>query len=308
MELTQLKYFRAVSRHEHFTRAAEELHIAQPSLSKAISNLEEELGVALFDRDKRSVHLNGYGQAFLRRAERILAELDEAVTEIRDMKAGAAGGIHIASAFLLDTPGQLADFVGKFYFDHPNIHVHVFYQDTSSMADMLKSRRVDFALATGRFNVPGVEEKELLSYRLGLVVSRDHELARRKSVRLGELTEYPFLSNNSSPNLHDSIYEICAKAGFRPKIAFECDNSDLIGEAVSRGMGISFVTEHRYQFNQQQVRPEHPWTKKLLFIPVEDEFCLRTIYIAYLRDRYQTAAARVFLSELMDYVARYREG
>ena len=128
MELTQLKYFRAVCKHEHFTRAAEELHIAQPSLSKAISNLEAELGVALFDRDNRSVHLNGYGQAFLRRAERVLAEMDEAVTEIQDMKSGEAGRIQIASAFLLDTPGQLAEFVGKFYFDHPRIHVHVFYQ------------------------------------------------------------------------------------------------------------------------------------------------------------------------------------
>lgn len=302
MELTQLKYFRAVSKHEHFTRAAEELHIAQPSLSKAIANLEAELGVALFDRDNRSVHLNGYGQAFLRRAEHILAEMDEAVTEIQDMRSGEAGRIQIASAFLLDTPGQLAEFVGKFYFDHPSIHIHVFYQEVPAMADMLKARRVDFALATGRLGIPGVEEKELFSYRLGLVVNREHELAGRKSVRLEEVAEYPFLSNNSSPNLHDSIYEICGKAGFRPKIAFECDNSDIIGEAISRGMGISFVTEHRYHFNQKQMQPDKPWTGNLVFVPVEDDFCLRTIYIAYLRDRYQTAAARRFLAELLDFV------
>ena len=79
LELYQLRYFKTIAETEHFTRAAEVLHVAQPSLSKAISNLEAELGVQLFDRGKRSVYLNDYGRAFLRRVEHILTELEEAI-------------------------------------------------------------------------------------------------------------------------------------------------------------------------------------------------------------------------------------
>ncbi len=75
MELSQLAYFRAVARTEHFTRAAEELHITQPSLSKAIANLEGELGVPLFDREGKRVRLNPYGAAFLERVEQISCTL-----------------------------------------------------------------------------------------------------------------------------------------------------------------------------------------------------------------------------------------
>ena len=170
MELRQLKYFLAVADSRSFVGAAGALFVSRQAVSKAVSQLEAELGVALFDRDNRSVHLNGYGQAFLHRAERVLAEMDEAVTEIQDMKSGEAGRIQIASAFLLDTPGQLAEFVGKFYFDHPRIHVHVFYQEVPSMADMLKARRVDFALTDedfprwAQYHLATCEKRELLGH------------------------------------------------------------------------------------------------------------------------------------------------
>ena len=83
LELYQLRYFKTIAETEHFTRAAEVLHVAQPSLSKAISNLEAELGVQLFDRGKRSVYLNDYGRALLRRVEHILTELEEAELELK---------------------------------------------------------------------------------------------------------------------------------------------------------------------------------------------------------------------------------
>ena len=92
LELYQLRYFKTIAETEHFTRAAEVLHVAQPSLSKAISNLEAELGVQLFDRGKRSVYLNDYGRAFLRRVEHILTELEEAELELKDMAEGGTPG------------------------------------------------------------------------------------------------------------------------------------------------------------------------------------------------------------------------
>jgi DNA-binding transcriptional LysR family regulator len=85
MDLLQLKYFQTVARSEHMTRAAEELHISQPSLSKVISNLEEDLGVPLFERIGRQIKLSHFGKAFLSRVERIFLELEDGKRELSDM-------------------------------------------------------------------------------------------------------------------------------------------------------------------------------------------------------------------------------
>lgn len=295
MELSQLRYFQTVSRLEHFTRAAEELHISQPSLSKSIANLESELGVHLFDRDNRNVHLNGYGKTLLRHVDRILSELDEAEMELKDMKAGTGGSIRLASTFFLDSPTGFSAYTREFFFANPNVSLHVYYIDTGSMESLLRDRRIDFALLTEPIQNPDIVNEELYSYRLGIVVGDEDPLAKRENVWLEELKGYPFFCNNSSPDQHDTIYDICGKAGFRPNVRMECDDSDLIGESVSRGLGISFVTERRYRENAESRQVKHPWQEKLVFVPVNDEFCKRTIRIAYRRDAFHTTCERNFL-------------
>lgn len=308
MELSQLKYFHTLSKLEHFTRAAEELHISQPSLSKSIANLEAELGVQLFDRYNRSVHLNGYGRALLAHVEKILYEVDEAAVELRDMKTGDAGAINMASTFYLDFPGGPTDFIRRFLFEHPDISMHVYYMESTSMEALLQDRKITFAMTTDQITNPDIFSEELFSYRMGIVVNRDDPLAARTSVCLEELRDYPFLSNNSSPDLHDSIYDICAQAGFRPKVKIECDNGDLIGEAVSRGMGISFVTERRFQVNNVRGKGDTAWRKNLKYVPVVDDYCTRTIRIAYLRNAYQTSCEKNFLESMKQYFKEQESG
>lgn len=300
MELSQLRYFQTVSRLEHFTRAAEELHISQPSLSKSIANLEEELGVQLFDRSNRTVHLNSYGKALLAHVDKILYEVDEAQLELRDMRSGGRGDLFVASTFYLDFPGGPIDFIRRFLFDNPDLSLHVYYMESSFMISLLRERKIAFAMTTDDVDDPDIVSEELFSYRMGIVVSKDDPLAKRKSVCMEELRNYPFLSNNSSPDLHDSIYDICAQAGFRPKVKIECDNGDLIGEAVSRGMGISFVTERRFRLNDA-LSDGKPWRRNLAFVWVRDDFCTRTIRIAYLREAYRTACEKAFLKNIKEY-------
>ncbi|SEM54818.1 regulatory helix-turn-helix protein, lysR family [Paenibacillus sp. OV219] len=98
MELLQLKYFQTVARLEHMTKAAEELNIAQPSLSQTIARLEEDIGVALFDRKGRAIRLNRFGQVFLERVEHILQSIDESVREVRDMSGMNRGIIKLAAS------------------------------------------------------------------------------------------------------------------------------------------------------------------------------------------------------------------
>ena len=300
MELSQLRYFQTVSRLEHFTRAAEELHISQPSLSKSISNLEEELGVQLFDRDNRNVHLNSYGRAMLAHVDKVMFELDEAMTELRDMKSGEGGSIRIASSFFLDSPTGFSEYTKSFFFANPGVSLHVYYMDPGSMLPLLRDRRINFALLTESVSDADVENEELYSYRMGLVVARDDPLAQRKSVRLAELKDYSFVCNNSSPDQRDTIFDICGRAGFRPRIRMECDDADLIGEAGSRGLGITFVTRRRFRENDVEDQARL-WRRNTAFVAVEDDFCVRTIRIAYLRAAYQTACERNFLQGLREH-------
>lgn len=93
MELLHLKYFQIVAKHEHMTQAAEELCISQPSLSKVVNRLEEELGVPLFDRQGRNIRLNAFGKAFLKRVERVFRELEDGKKEITDMNGLEQGRI-----------------------------------------------------------------------------------------------------------------------------------------------------------------------------------------------------------------------
>lgn len=97
MDLLQLRYFQAVARREHISQAAEELRVAQPSVSRTIARLEKELGVPLFDRRGRQVRLNSYGVAFLRRVDRALSELDEARRELSDAAGLGHGRVTVAA-------------------------------------------------------------------------------------------------------------------------------------------------------------------------------------------------------------------
>ena len=115
MELQQLRYFLTVARLEHMTRAAEELHITQPSLSITISRLEESLGVPLFDRYRRQIKLNEFGKAFLRRVERIFDELEEGKRELLDLAGLEHGTVSVASTSM----GILKDLIDSFLTQYP---------------------------------------------------------------------------------------------------------------------------------------------------------------------------------------------
>ncbi len=301
LELYQLRYFKTIAETEHFTRAAEVLHVAQPSLSKAISNLEAELGVQLFDRGKRSVYLNDYGRAFLRRVEHILTELEEAELELKDMAEGACGDIYLASCAIFNAPSRIHSYNKDFFLAHPKIGLHMYVTNSNQIEELLRRRKIDFGFATTAPEHPDIAGTALFSYRLGLVVSREHPLADQGSVWLSELRGDKFLCNNTSPDNRDSVYELCRRAGFEPQVTFEGESDGLIGEAISRGAGVAFISIDRHRW--RQAKPEKtPWDDKNVFLNVLDDFCVRTVYLYQLKNRYLTSAAQLYREGLLEFL------
>ncbi|MBR1781306.1 MAG: LysR family transcriptional regulator [Oscillospiraceae bacterium] len=300
MELYQLRYFKTVAETEHFTRAAELLHISQPSLSKAISNLESELGTPLFERDKRAVYLNDYGRALLRRVNRILIEADEAAQEIRDMCGKGGGDVTIGSCAMFNAPTRIHRFTQSFFLDNPALSLHLYIMETEKIEELLLSRKLDLGYAVTMPQHPEIECIELFSYRLGVVVSRNHPLADRGTVSLRDLRDEPFLCNNTSPDLRDSVYELCRRAGFSPRIAFEGESAELIGQAVALGRWVAFISNDRHRWKQDS--RTDPTNDQVRFLNLSDDFCVRTVYLFQLRNRFQSSAVQRFRDGLLDYV------
>lgn len=302
MELYQLRYFRVVAETEHFTKAAEQLHIAQPSLSKAIANLETELGVLLFERKNRAVHLTEYGSAFLEHAVKIIEEAEVAQLEIQDMVGEAKGDIHIGSCAVFSAPSLIYMYNRKAYLENRNMGLHFYHMDTTQIEQYLLEHRLDFGLSVSVPEHFEIQATELLSYRLGIVMSKKHPLAGRESIHLMELKDDNFLCNNTSPDLKDSLYDMCHQAGFEPKVVFEGEFADLIGEAVADNRGVAFISIDRHNYKMENGNSEG--AKNLVLVPLEDDFCVRTVYLLEEKDRYLPVVAKRYRDGLIEFVEK----
>lgn len=301
MELSQLLYFRTTARTEHFTRAAAELNITQPSLSKAIANLEAELGVLLFDREGKRVRLNPYGQAFLEKVEQILDLTEEAMFLVHDMKQGERGWVRVGSSFPITPPSPVYYYQYHFFQQHPDVSLSLQVRAGEQIESLLTERELDFGISLSPASVPGISSKPLYTDTLGVIVGPSHPLAGTDRVRLERLSKERFLCNSSGPDPNDSASHLCALAGFVPQIIYEGESAELIGESVAMGRGISFVSQARYEmFQRRSAAPE--WEQELHYVALDNDFCTRTIYLLARAFGCRSQAAQGFYDGLLRYL------
>ncbi|GCE08465.1 LysR family transcriptional regulator [Dictyobacter aurantiacus] len=293
MDLLQLRYFQTVARHEHMTRAAEELTIAQPSLSKMIAHLEKELGVPLFDRQGRQIRLNKFGQIFLRRVERAFFELDEGKRELQDMAGLEHGSIGIGTANV----NLLAEILSVFCARYPAISFRLFQQPNLAMVEQLEHGEIDICLASPPVERAGIGWIALMTEEIFLIVPGNHRLADRESIDLSEVANDAFVSVKPGYGLRDITDRYCQQAGFTPKIIFEGDEPAAIRGLVRAGLGITFTSAVSWQTIIQQPDP--------LFsvLRIDRPICQRTIGLAWSQERYLSLAARQFRQFVIDYFA-----
>lgn len=299
MDLLQLKYFQVVAHLEHMTRAAEKLYIAQPSLSQSIAKLEEELGVPLFDRQGRRIHLNQFGRVFLKRVERIFLELEEGKREVTDMAGLDRGSIALAVASTQPLPELLSAFLERY----PRVRFRLFQQHSlTTVVQQLERGEIDLCISSPPIEQPGITWVPLLTEEIFLLVPGNHRLAERSSIRLIEAADEPFISLKPGHGLRDFMDEFCKQAGFVPNIAFEGDETATIRGLVTAGLGVSFVAGQSWQ----------PWPpdQPFVFLHIEEPVCRRTIGLAWLEDRYLSEAARRFRQFVIEYFSQLgaREG
>lgn len=243
MNLDHLRYFVKLSELRHYTRAAEQLCISQPSLSHAISQLESELGVPLFEKSGRNTVLTRYGEEFLECAQRSLGILDAGMESLQR----SAKGEGVVRLGFLRTLG--VDFIPKLTSDFiaadPNSGVEFsFHSDLSSgLIDGLLQHKFDLVFCSEPEKSLGLTATPVTSQKLVMIVPNGHPLADRGSIGLAETLEYPavwFAKGSGLRKVVDGMYE---QVGGKPISVVETEEDEVIAGLVAAGFGIAVVPD-----------------------------------------------------------------
>ncbi|ACL24807.1 LysR family transcriptional regulator [Chloroflexus aggregans] len=240
MELRHLRYFEAVARHSHVTRAAAELHIAQPALSKQISQLERELGITLFDRVGRSLRLTEAGEALLPYARAVLAQVEEARAAMAERVGLKAGRVAIGAP---PTVGAhlLPPLLTAFHQRYPGITLRLHEAGIQSLLDLLESGLTDLAVVALPVSDEALTVTPLLNEPLVLIVSPHHPLAGRNEVAMAELRNERWILSPASYELREATLKACRDAGFTPQTVMEGGETETLVRFVAAGLGIALV-------------------------------------------------------------------
>jgi DNA-binding transcriptional LysR family regulator len=293
MDLLQLEYFCALARTQHVTRAAAELGVAQPSLSRSIARLEQDLGVPLFDRQGRLLRLNRFGVAFLGAVTRALSQLEEGRREVTDIAGLQQGQIAIAATTLRWIPEVLQSFRRQ----HPRVRFRLIQSETEAMRRQLEAGEIDLGLTSQPMLGPNIRWQAVVTEEILLAVPAKHRLARRRRVDLSEVRDEPFVSLKRGYDTRDLTDGFCLQAGFTPRSVCEVDEPAAIRALVRAGLGIAFLPEASWRTTgEDEPLPVHIGRPR----------CERSLGLAWREDRYLSVAAREFRRFVVEYFADLR--
>ena len=289
MNLNQLLYFSVTARHQHFTRAAEELFISQPSLSYAISSLEDELGVSLFEKKGRNVVLTHQGAMFLTHVERALSEIQQGRESLQRMNTDAENLIEIAVASTAIGKHSLPDLLNEFSHDPQNADVRFHFTQTTDaeMISGLKSMRYDIAFLSEAAEATDITTILLPARMLYAIVPEDHPLAAFESISLHSLSPYPLIINENAPASR-ILLQLMPDLRVSSRV---CDRSDLLNLAAA-GFGVAISHLPR------EVAPYH-----LRAIPIDAD-CHSQPCIAYKKNRYISPTMERFLKYIENRISQ----
>lgn len=287
MDPERLRSFVAVAEQRGFTKAARELAIAQPSLSKRIRLLEEELGTSLFHRMRGNVALTAAGEALLPWARRILTDLAVASDEVRELAGLRRGRLAVGatpSITVAIMPSALAELRGAY----PGIELKLHEAGSRDLVRALDQGTLDLALVILPVRQRSLVTVPLLREELVVAVARGHVLAEREGIALTDLRGVPLVMFREGYDLRETTLAACASAGFEPHLAVEGGEMDGVLRMAAAGLGVAVVPSMVVARGGtlRAVRLVRPRLG-------------RTIAFAYRKDRPPSRAAR----ELMDRVA-----
>ena len=246
MELRHLRYFVAVAEEMNITRAAKSLHLAQPSLTRQIKNLEEEVHVTLFRRDKKRLELTEDGRFFLARAKQVLAQVEADVNDLRSHSKGESGPLKIG--YMLDMQYDLLPVtLSAFRKVWPKVALNLLEMTASEQIEALRKNKIQigFVREPGLPSLEGLQSMPLTKSKMMAVLPDTHPLEGKKALHLKELSDRPFISlcEDDYPGTRDWLVKVCRDEGFTPKITHESNSTATLIHLVALEMGVALLPE-----------------------------------------------------------------
>lgn len=290
MEIWQLNTFRVVSKNLHFTRASEELGLTQSAVSYQITSLEEELGVKLFNRNKRKISLTPQGKTVLDYANKMLYQVDTLKREIEDNREKLEGIVTI-SAITRSLEHQFLEIRDEFRKSFP--YIEVYFNDcldAGSVIKQVKTGNSDVGLVASHNDSDGLLEIPCGRCNLLLVVGKEHRLAKRKKVKVEDLKDEKWFLFEKESGLRKPIDELLITNNLIPKNQYVTNDGSLIRNLVIKGEGIGFLPDCTIH---------NPLTKQHLVIVALDGVEL-PIYLTLVVTPDRNKITSVFVNYLLD--------
>ncbi len=282
MQWIQFQQFRLLAKLQHMSRAADELAISQPALSRSLARLEEEMGFALFERCGKKIRLNSCGAMFLEHVERAMLEIEQGREKVRQYIDPAEGTVALAFLHSLGT-NFVPGLVGRFRKLQPKVRFKLYQNGTASLRVQLLSGEIDLCLCSKLRDEAALCWQPLFREELFLAVPEAHRLAKRRSIGLAEIASEALISFKEHYGLRMLADEFFAAAGVKPEITFEGEEIMTVAGLVETGLGVALIP-HIHGLDEM----------KLVFLPIKAPDCYRTIGLAWPKTRCLSPAALRF--------------
>ncbi|TFE00001.1 LysR family transcriptional regulator [Jeotgalibacillus sp. R-1-5s-1] len=242
MDIRQLQYFSEVAKQRSFTKAARQLHVTQPTLSKMVKNLEDELEVTLIDRTARNISLTDAGEIVFEQAQKVINSIEDLSVSLYDTMNVKKGKITIGLPPVISTlffPRIIAECQKRF----PEVTISLIEVGAQKVEQKVLEGEVDFGFVLLPVDEERFDVIEFVHQEIKLLVHKSHPLADREQIDLIELKEDAFLLLSKEFTLNSRTIEVCINAGFTPKIAYESSQWDFIVGMVSKNLGVTLMPE-----------------------------------------------------------------
>ncbi|MBP1989188.1 LysR family transcriptional regulator [Paenibacillus eucommiae] len=294
MDIRQLRYFLEIAKERQITRAAKKLNMEQPPLSRQLKLMEQELGVVLFDRSGKELELTQAGLVLRREAEEIIRRLNEAVVEIKELDTGISGMLSIGSAVTCSS--LVSQQMMNFSSAYPNITYKVLEGDHTALANYLHQRSVELAIT----RLPFESKEDANQYAVRSLISDPlvavvHEslCVASISVTLEEIAGLPLLvlKSDRTIGLYDKIMMEYRMRGLVPNVRCECSSVAITISLIMAGMGVAVMPA--------SVVSSFPF-QGLVILPIRDMELHSDVGVVWLKDRYLSKSAEVFIRLLLE--------
>ena len=289
MDFYQLTYFRKVCETQSLSRAAEELRLTQPAVSKQIKALEDELGERLFDRIGKRVFLTRAGEMLYGHVDRILRSVQEAKTAVKDMATECSGELIIGTSDHISIhrlPGVLKSFITAF----PKVDLKLRCHRSETILEMAGKNLVDLGVITLQQTPPSMVAKTVWRDPMSLVFPKGHPLEAMAKVRLKDAVKYGMILTESETETRNMINDVFRSRSLSPNVTMEVAYIETIKSLVKTGLGISILPDKAIE---EEVR-----SGVLSRARIADATFVRELGVVYLKDKFLSRPAVEFLNYL----------